>query len=388
MRNKWIKVVFPLLAALLLVTWLGVFADDNDTMIGQEVLQAEVTQALVPPSQSASESAEDAVLSSQEQADYVSDASNQLSDSEPVSITPSIVPDDSYFDKQWALGKIQALEAWQVTSGSQDVLIAILDTGIDQNHEDLKGKVMAEVNFTDSPTLDDIHGHGTHIAGIIAANSNNGTGIAGVASEVRLMNVKVADDKGRCQASAVADGIIWAVDSGAGVINISIELREPSLQLEDAVNYAWSQGAIIIAAAGNDGSQSPIYPAYYENCIAVAATRQNDTLAPLSNYGDWVNVAAPGFNIYSTLPDDGYGYKTGTSFAAPYVSGLAALLFSVVTDTNDDGRLNDEVRTAIETGAQELNISGVGCGRINALKAVRKAVESLPAIEAGEITTI
>lgn len=191
-----------------------------------------------------------------------------------------------------------------------------------------------------------------------------------MARDAQLMNVKVADDKGRCQPSVVAQGIIWAVNNGASVINISIEIREASPELEDAVDYAWNQGVIIIAAAGNDGSQSPIYPAYYENSIAVAATRENDTLAPLSNYGDWVNVAAPGFNIYSTLPDDGYGYKTGTSFAAPYVSGLAALLFSVVTDTNGDGKLNDEVRAVIETGGQELNIYGVGCGRINAVNSL------------------
>jgi len=131
---------------------------------------------------------------------------------------------------------------------------------------------------------------------------------------------------------------------------------------------------IIIAAAGNDGSQSPIHPAYYENSIAVAATRQNDTLAPLSNYGDWVNVAAPGFNIYSTLPDDGYGYKTGTSFATPYVSGLAALLFSVVTDANGDGKLNDEVRAAIEASCQEIGATEAGKGHINALKAVRNRI--------------
>jgi len=371
MRNKWIKRFFPIFALLLLAPWTVACAHTHtDDIAGQDAVRIEVTQVLVSPSQSVSESAEGIVPGSQEQAHYVSDASNQLSDSEPVSITPSIVPNDSYFDKQWALAKIQALEAWQVTSGSQDVLIAILDTGIDQNHEDLEGKVVAEVNFTDSPTADDIHGHGTHIAGIIAANSNNGIGIAGVAPDAQLMNVKVADDKGRCQPSVVAQGIIWAVNNGASVINISIEIREASPELEDAVNYAWSQGVIIIAAAGNDGSQDPIYPAYYENCIAVAATRQDDSLAPLSNYGDWVDMAAPGFNIYSTLPDNKYGYKTGTSFAAPYVSGLAALLFSVVTDTNGDGKLNDEVRAVIEAGGQELNIYGVGCGRINAVNSL------------------
>lgn len=273
---------------------------------------------------------------------------------------------DPYISKQWALKRIQAPTLWQGTTGYRDVIVAILDTGIDQNHEDLKGRVVAKVNFTDSPTPDDIHGHGTHIAGIVAATSNNSIGIAGLAPESRLMNVKVADDKGRCQAAVVARGIIWAVDNGASVINISLELKEPSSELRDAVNYAWSRGAVIVAAAGNDGNELPIYPAYYENSIAVAATRENDKLAPLSNHGGWVDVAAPGFNIYSTLPDDDYGYASGTSFATAYVSGLAAALFSVVADTNGDGKLNDEVRAAIEAGCQEIDASGVGKGRIDA----------------------
>jgi len=276
------------------------------------------------------------------------------------------IPSDPYVEKQWALGKMQMTEIWQITRGNPEVLVAVLDTGIDGDHEDLKGRVVAVANFTDSSTANDIHGHGTHIAGIIAATSDNDVGITGVAPECHLINVKVADDKGRCQASAVAEAIIWAVDNGANVINISIELREPSLELEDAVNYAWNQGAVVIAAAGNDGSQAPSYPAYYEKCIAVAATKLDDTLAPLSNHGDWVDVAAPGFNIYSTMPDDNYGYKSGTSFATAYVSGLAALLFDVTTDNNGDGRLNDEIRAAIEAGCQEISITGVGTGRINA----------------------
>jgi len=293
-------------------------------------------------------------------------ADSSLSQPAPVVESELPVPNDPYIDRQWALNQIRMPELWQITTGSPEILIAVLDTGIDQSHEDLKGKVMAEVDFTDSPTPDDIHGHGTHVAGLIAASSNNSIGICGVAPQCRLMNVKVADDKGRCQPSAVAEGIIWAVDNGASVINISVELREPLPELEEAVDYAWNKGVVVIAAAGNDGSQLPVYPAYYENCLAVAATRQNDTLAPLSNYGEWVDVAAPGFNIYSTLPDDSYDYKSGTSFATAYVSGLAALLFGVVTDTNGDGWLNDEVRAAIEAGGQQMDIDGVGSGRIDA----------------------
>ena len=257
-------------------------------------------------------------------------------------------PNDPFYSKQWALDQMHITTLWNITTGCREVLIAILDTGIDHDHEDLKGKVVAEVNFTDSPSINDINGHGTHIAGIIAATANNGLGVAGLVPTSKLMNVKVADDYGFCQTATVARGIIWAVDNGANVINISIEIRNPLVDLEQAVNYAWEHGALIIAAAGNHGNESAIYPAYYENSIAVAATQPNNTLAPLSNYGNWVDMAAPGFNIYSTLPGNKYGYETGTSFATAYVSGLAAIFLTIVSDTNGNGRLNDEVRSAIE----------------------------------------
>ena len=279
------------------------------------------------------------------------------------------MPNDPYFDRQWALDKINISQLWQITTAKEDTLVAVLDTGIDLDHQDLNGLIVDEANLTDSPSPDDIYGHGTHVAGIIAAK-NDDVGIVGVAPGCRLLNVKVADDAGRCQASALAEGIIWAVNNGASVINISLEIKEPSPQLEEAIDYAWSHGTIIIAAAGNDGNESPAYPAYYENCVAVAAINQNSNLAPLSNYGDWVDVAAPGYDIYSTLPDNDYGYKTGTSFATAYVSGMAALLFNVVTDTNSDGRLNDEVRAAIEAGCQEIGITGTGNGQIDASKAI------------------
>lgn len=256
-------------------------------------------------------------------------------------------PNDPFYSKQWAFSKINITNLWNITSGSE-VIIAILDTGIDHNNEDLKDKVVSEVNFTDSPSTNDFNGHGTHIAGIISATPNNGLGIAGLMPTGKLMNVKVANDYGFCVASTVARGIIWAVNNGAKVVNISIEIWGPSIDLEQAVNYAWDHGVIIVAAAGNQGNGLPIYPAYYKNCIAVAAIRPDNTLAPLSNYGDWVDVVAPGFNIYSTLPGNKYSYETGTSFASAYVSGLAAIFLTIVDDVNGNGMLNDEVRSAIE----------------------------------------
>lgn len=266
---------------------------------------------------------------------------------------------------RWALSVIHALPSTLNAPDVAPVLVAVLDTGIDKGHPDLAGRVVAEVDLSRSGSPADVFGHGTPIAGIIAANAENDLGIAGLAPESRLVNIKVADDSGRCQISRLIDGIYRAVDAGAKVINISIQFSETAPGLEEAVNYAWNNGAVIIAAAGNDGSAAPVYPASYENCIAVTAVQENGALAPLANHGDWVDVAAPGLDIYSTLPGDSYGYKHGTSFAAAYVSGLASLLFTFAADTNGDGNLNDEVRRAIEAGCDVIDIDGTGKGRIN-----------------------
>jgi thermitase len=267
--------------------------------------------------------------------------------------------DDSYSAERWGISKIEAPRAWQVTPGDPSIIVAVLDTGIDKDNLDLADKIVADVNLTDSPTSDDLYGHGTHMAGTIAA----------IAPECRLMNVKVADDAGRCEESVVARGIIWAVDHGAKVINISLSMKA-SPELAEAVNYAWSQGAILIAAAGNKGGTEASYPAYYVNCVAVAGTNENDSLALLSSYGDWVDVAAPGFNIYSELPGNQYGYKTGTSSAGAHVSGVAALVFSIAEDDNGNGNVNDEVRWAIESSCTPIDADGVGQGLVNAFQAV------------------
>jgi thermitase len=273
--------------------------------------------------------------------------------------------DDIYLAERWGVTKIEAPQAWQITRGDQLVIVAVLDTGINKDNQNLAERVMAEVNFTNSPTSDDLYGHGTHMAGTIAA----------IAPECSLINVKVADDVGRCEPSVVARGIIWAVDQGAKVINISLAMKA-SPDLVEAVNYAWSQGAILIAAAGNKGGSVPSYPAYYVNCLAVAGTNKNNTLALLSSYGDWVDVAAPGFNIYSELPQNQYGYKTGTSAAAAHVSGVAALVLSVAEDSNTNGTVNDEVRWAIENSCTPIAGDGVGQGLVNAFQAVMETVSS------------
>ncbi|MEN3011091.1 MAG: S8 family peptidase [Candidatus Bipolaricaulaceae bacterium] len=244
-----------------------------------------------------------------------------------------LVPNDPGYPYQWALPKIQAPQAWDLTTGSSAIRIAILDTGIDQDHEDLRAKIVANRNFTTSPTVDDRQGHGTHVAGIAAAVTNNARGVAGVGFNTVLMNVKVLDDNGSGQYSWIANGIIWAADNGAHVINMSLGGPATSSTLEAAVRYAYSKGVVLVAAAGNENTSSPSYPAYYPECIAVAATDQNDVKASFSNYGAWVDIAAPGVSIYSTLPNHtnrtgvrNYGYLSGTSMAAPHVAGVAALI--------------------------------------------------------------
>jgi thermitase len=249
----------------------------------------------------------------------------------------------------------------QATDPTHQVIVAILDTGIDTDHEALYSKVASEINFTDSPagTLD-TYGHGTPVAGIIAATGDNNPGIQGVAPNCRLLNIKVADDQGRYEVSDLVNGILWAVDNGANVINISLVSEERSTELEEAVNYAWRNGVIIIAAAGNGGTDTPTYPAAFEYCIAVTAVDDNGNLVPLANYGDWVDIAAPGYKIHSILPGNNYGYLYGTSFATAYVSGLAAIIFPLVPDSNDDGRYNDEVSQLILNNFSDGQIQLVG----------------------------
>ncbi len=284
------------------------------------------------------------------------------------------VPNDQYFSNQWGMVKAQFPQAWDINKGSSHSLIAILDTGIDRDHEDLKNKVDQWVNFTSSSD-DDLYGHGTHVAGIAASETNNGIGVAGSGYNSHLLSVKVLDDNGSGYYSWVIQGIRWAADNNAKVINLSLGASSRSKALEAAINYASEKGLVLSCAAGNSGNKSPTYPAYYKNCIAVAATDENDRKTSFSSFGSWVDVAAPGLNIFSTFPNHpykinkslGYGYASGTSMATPHVAGLAGLLFGI-----DPQLTAQEVRGLIEDNVDK--ISGTGTywvkGRINAFRSV------------------
>ncbi|MBN1151680.1 MAG: S8 family serine peptidase [Dehalococcoidia bacterium] len=255
---------------------------------------------------------------------------------------------------RWGVERIGVASAWDKVATFSPTIVAVVDTGI-ASDAPFADRIIGNVDLTDEGTFEDTHGHGTHMAGTIAV----------IAPNANLLNVKVADRRGRCDTATVAQGIRWAVDHGAQVINVSLEVA-PSAELEDAVSYAWEQGAIVVVAAGNSGTNLPAYPAAYNEALAVAGTNQSDGLAVLSNYGEWVDIAAPGLKIYAERPAGEFGYETGTSPAAAHVSGVAALLFGVANDASGNGLLNDEVRGAIESTAQPLNAAGTGNGLVNA----------------------
>jgi PKD repeat protein len=309
---------------------------------------------------------------------------------------------DPGLDKnQWAPKKIEARAAWETmpTPGDPAIIIAVVDTGIDYRHSELvpnmwenpgeiPGNGLDDDNNGyvddvqgwdfingDADPLDD-HSHGTHVAGIAAADDNdNPDGLVGICPDCNLMAVKVLAADGAGPLDKVANGITYAVDNGARVINLSLTGPFPASTLESAVNRAWDQGVVVVAAAGNDGAETLRYPAAYANVMAVASTNADDHRSCYSNYSDgYIDVAAPGEAIYSTLPKDesgkdAYGVYSGTSMAAPHVSGLAGLLFS-----QDLARTNAQVRDLIETTTEDLGPTGTdayfGTGRINAHRAV------------------
>ncbi|WP_374711468.1 S8 family serine peptidase [Symbiobacterium terraclitae] len=280
--------------------------------------------------------------------------------------TATWTPNDPYFSQQWGPQKIQLPAAWDHTRGSSNVVIAIVDTGVQRNHPDLSAKLVPGWDFVDNDDdPDDENGHGTHVAGIAAGLTNNGIGIAGGCPHCRIMPVRVLDRSGNGSLANVAHGITWAADHGAQVINLSLGSSAGTTTLRNAIDYAWNRGAFLACAAGNDNSSSPTYPAYYSSCMAVAASTSSDARASFSNYGSWVDVAAPGQSIMSTWLGGGYANLNGTSMATPLVSGLAGILAS-------QGLSNSQIWQRICSTADM--ISGTGtywtCGRINAYRAV------------------
>ena len=242
-------------------------------------------------------------------------------------------PNDEYFQGsvQWYPHVLRLPEAWDVSKGSTGQVIAVVDTGVDGLHPDLRGvtvggyDAITETAVAAGTNTDD-NGHGSMVAGIAAANTDNGIGVAGVAWTARVMPVKVLGPDGRGFDSDIVAGITWAADHGAKVVNLSLGGPANSPVLHDAVRYATAKGALVVVAAGNYGSDLPLYPAAYPEVVAVGATDTSGSLTDFSSWGDHIDVSAPGFDIVSTGLDQEYVAGDGTSFAAPIVSGVAALV--------------------------------------------------------------
>jgi len=302
-------------------------------------------------------------------------ASNLMRYMEPnMKFEAQLVPNDPDWNLQWGPQKIEADYAWDTTIGDPSVLVAVIDTGIDYDHPDLAANYVSLgydwVNMDPNP-MDD-NGHGTHCAGIVAAELNNGIGIAGVA-QVSIMAEKGLDSYGGGYEDDLANALIHAVDQGADILSNSWGGYGESELIYEAVRYAYDSRVLIVAAAGNEATSNKLYPAAYDEVIAVTATDQGDNPAAFTNFGDWVEVAAPGVNIYSTIWDNAYAYKSGTSMSTPHVSGTAALIWSQFPSMS-----RDWVRAQLRFTADDLGDPGFdkyyGYGRINA----RKAVESAP----------
>ncbi|MHC4659606.1 MAG: S8 family serine peptidase [Planctomycetota bacterium] len=297
---------------------------------------------------------------------------------------------------------IDAPEAWDRNTGTSDVILAVVDTGVDYTHRDMDDNMwvneaelngQAGVDDDENGYVDDIygydfvngdsdpkddHGHGTHCSGIIAAEGDNGLDIAGVCWDARIMALKFLGSGGGGNVAAATEALYYAVENGADIISNSWGSGFPFVTIEEAIDYACSQGAVVVAAAGNGNSESEFYPAYYDGVIAVAATDSDDQRASFSNYGDWVDIAAPGVDILSLRADVtsmGMVYDEfttvawGTSMACPHVAGACALLLSIAPETSADKLQNSLMETA-DPLAAGICVSG----RLNVYGAMLRAL--------------
>jgi serine protease len=260
---------------------------------------------------------------------------------------------DALRTEQWNLDEVAAETAWTASTGSGQV-VAVIDTGIDPSHPDLQGRLRSGWSVTGS-TADD-HGHGTHVAGTIAAVAGNDEGVAGIAPDAELLPIRVAGADGSVYASDVAAGLIWAVEHGATIANLSLAGTQRSGLLDAAIDHAVARDVVVVVAAGNEYENgNPVtYPAAHPDVVAVAALRDATTRAGFSSTGDFVDLAAPGAAILSTRPRASYGYASGTSMAAPLVAGAAALLRAA-----DPAMTAADVVAALTGSAVDLGDRGV-----------------------------
>ncbi len=269
-----------------------------------------------------------------------------------VSVAFDNPPNDPDYDRQWALPHIQAEIAWNEMDELNAITVAVIDTGVCMSHEDLVGRVLDKgydfVDNDDDP--EDVFGHGCSVAGIIAANIDNGIGIAGFAPNSSILPVRVLGPSGSGSMADVAAGIVYAADNGADIINLSLGSMVGSQVTQDAVNHAIAKGVTVIASAGNSGGDLPGFPARYENVVAVGAIDPNGGRSSFSNKGG--DIWAPGRDVHTIYLDNGYKALNGTSFSAPYVAAMAAVLEGMGAELHLDG--GDMTWTCMRQGACEL----------------------------------
>ncbi len=270
-------------------------------------------------------------------------------------LLPNRVPNDSFYRRyQWNLPLIRMEQSWDISEGSPDVIIAIVDTGIDLHHPEFQGKLVGGYNvIEDNNNPNDDNGHGTHVSGIIAARTNNHEGIAGISWRSRLMPVKAIGADGSGTAFDIAQGIRWATDHGARVINLSVGNYTPSAALQEACTYAYNHNVVLVAATGNDATDQPGYPAAYKEVLGVSAVDHLKRFAEFSNFGNYVDVVAPGVDIPSTYIYGDYAALSGTSMACPHVTALASLILSV-----NPSLTSQEVMQLIRETAADLGRPG------------------------------
>jgi serine protease len=301
-------------------------------------------------------------------------------------------PNDPRFKDQWHLQQIHMLDTWKAAQGD-GVIVAVIDTGVAKVPDLKETELVPGWNFVnDTPNAADDHGHGTHVAGTIAQSTHNGVGVAGVAFHAKIMPIKVLSARGSGSVSGIAEGIRWAADHGAKVINMSLGGPMSSSVLAKAVKYAHDKGVVVVCAAGNDGRGKVSYPAAYPGAIAVAATQFDESTTFYSNWGKEIDIAAPGGNTRVDQNGDGqpdgvlqntivpgdisrndYLWFMGTSMASPHVAGVAALLVSQgVTNPDAVEALLKETARAPKGGKKDAQ-NRYGAGIVDAAAAVKKA---------------
>lgn len=284
------------------------------------------------------------------------------------------LPNDVLYQRyQWNFPKIQIENAWKFSTGDPHSVIAVVDTGVDLDHPEFQGQLVPGHNMIeDTDTPQDDNGHGTHVSGVIVARTNNIEGVAGMNWSSRVMPIKALDADGSGSVFDIADGIRWAADHDAKVINLSLGEYEDSEYLRESIRYAAEKDVLVVAAMGNDDTSQASYPAAYPEVLAVSAVDENGQRATFSNYGEHTGVAAPGVSIASTFPGNRYAAMSGTSMASPHVAGLAGLIRALNPNLKADQVKDIIVRTAADLGPQGKD-PYYGAGLINVSEALKIA---------------